>query len=146
MIIMNHFTKKVGHFKIDHGGGFIWTSFDIIDLIMAKLKVLVAQSCLTLCDPMDSSLTGSSVHRILQARILDWVAILFSRGASRPRDPTGVSYIAGGFFPVWVLFSHWIYWWQYISIPHQTVSPIWKIYYTTLTKNKFIIDTQHSHT
>jgi len=41
--------------------------------------VLVAQSCLTLCDPMDSSLPGSSVHGILQARILEWVAISFSR-------------------------------------------------------------------
>ena len=42
-------------------------------------KVLVAQSCLTLCDPMDCSLPGSSVHGILQARILEWVAIFFSR-------------------------------------------------------------------
>ena len=44
--------------------------------------VLVTQSCLTLCDPMDCSLPGSSVHGILQARILEWVAILFSRGFS----------------------------------------------------------------
>ena len=44
------------------------------------------QSCLTLCDPMDCSLTGSSVHGILQARILEWVAISSSRGSSRPRD------------------------------------------------------------
>ena len=47
---------------------------------------LVAQSCLTLCDPMDYSLPGSSVHGILQARILQWVAISFSRGSSQPRD------------------------------------------------------------
>ena len=46
----------------------------------------VAQLCLTLCDPMDCSLSGSSVHGILQARILEWVAISLSRGASRPRD------------------------------------------------------------
>ena len=46
------------------------------------------QSCLTLCDPMDSSPPGSSVHRILQARILEWVAISFSRGSSQPRDQT----------------------------------------------------------
>ena len=46
----------------------------------------VAQSCLTLCDPMDCSLPGSSVHGILQARILEWVAISFSRGSSQPRD------------------------------------------------------------
>ena len=47
----------------------------------------VAQSCLTLCDPVDCSLPGSSVHRILQARILEWVAISFSRGSSCPREP-----------------------------------------------------------
>jgi len=45
-----------------------------------KVKVLVAQSCLTLCDPMDGSLPGSSVHRIIQARILEWVAMPFSKG------------------------------------------------------------------
>ena len=49
-------------------------------------KVLVAQSCGTLCDPVDCSPPGFSVHRILQARILEWVAILFSRGSSRPTD------------------------------------------------------------
>ena len=53
-----------------------------------KLKSEVAQSCLTLCDPMDCNLPGSSVHGILQARILEWVAISFSRGSSQPRDQT----------------------------------------------------------
>ena len=48
--------------------------------------------------PMDSSLPGSSVHGILQARILEWVAIPFSRGSSQPRDRTQVSCIAGEFF------------------------------------------------
>ena len=47
-----------------------------------KVKVLFAQSCPTVCDPMDCTLPGSSVHRILQARILEWVAIQFSRGIS----------------------------------------------------------------
>ena len=46
----------------------------------------VAQSCLTLCDPMDCSLPGSFLHGILQARVLEWVAISFSRGSSQPRD------------------------------------------------------------
>ena len=46
-----------------------------------KVCVLVAQSCLTLCDPMDYSLPSSSVHGILQARILEWIAISFSRGS-----------------------------------------------------------------
>ena len=48
----------------------------------------VAQLCLTLCDPMDYSLAGSPVHGILQAKILEWVAISFSRGSSRLRDQT----------------------------------------------------------
>ena len=63
--------------------------------------VLVAQSCLTLCDPMDCSLPGFSVHGILQAGILEWTAIPFSRGTSQPRDQTLVSCLAGRFFTVW---------------------------------------------
>ena len=47
-----------------------------------------SQSCLTLCNPKDCSLPGSSVHGISQARILDWVAISFSRGSSQPRSQT----------------------------------------------------------
>ena len=64
---------------------------------------LVAKSCPTLCDPMDYSLTGSSVHGILQARILEWVAISFSRGSSQPRNWTRVSCIAGRFFTNWAM-------------------------------------------
>ena len=56
---------------------------------------------LTLCDPTDCSPPGSSVHGILQARTLEWVAISFSRGSFWPRDRTHVSCIAGGFFTVW---------------------------------------------
>ena len=51
-----------------------------------KVKVFVTQSCPTLCDPMGYSLPVSSVHRILQARILELVVILFSKGSSQPRD------------------------------------------------------------
>ena len=58
----------------------------------------VTQSCLTLCDPMDCSLPGSSVHGIFQARVMEWVAISFSRGSSQPRDRTWVSLIVGRFF------------------------------------------------
>ena len=61
----------------------------------------VAQSCPTLCNPVDCSLPGSSVHGILQARILEWVAISFSRGSSRPRDGTQVSRIGGRCFNLW---------------------------------------------
>ena len=51
-----------------------------------KEETKVAQSCPTLCDPMDYSLPGSSIHEIFQARVLEWVAISFSRGSSGPRD------------------------------------------------------------
>ena len=61
-----------------------------------NVNVKVAQSCLTLCKPMDYT-----VHGILQARILEWVAFPFSRGSSQPRDRTQVFHIAGGFFTSW---------------------------------------------
>ena len=58
----------------------------------------VAQSCLTLCNPMDYT-----VHEILQVRILEWAAFPFSRGSSQPRNQTGVSCIAGRFFINWAM-------------------------------------------
>ena len=61
----------------------------------------VAELYPTLCKPVDCSPPGSSVHGILQARILQWVAISFSRGSSRPRDRTWVSRIAGRCFNLW---------------------------------------------
>ena len=64
---------------------------------------LVTKSCPALCDAADCSLPGSSVHGILQARILEWVAISFSRGSSRPRNRTRVTCIAGGFFADWAM-------------------------------------------
>ena len=69
------------------------------------LKVKVAQSCPTFWDPMDYT-----VHGILPARILEWVAVPFSRGSSQPRDRTQVSPIAGGFFTSWATREtqeHW---------------------------------------
>ena len=62
----------------------------------------VTQSCPTLCDPMDCSIPGSSVHGILQARKLEWVAISFSRRSSQPRHWTPVSGIVGRCFTIWV--------------------------------------------
>ena len=72
-----------------------------IKLPWKKGKVLVAQFCLTLWDPTDSNPPGSSVHRILQARIVEWVVIPFSRGSfwSRDRTWTWVFHIAG--FTIW---------------------------------------------
>ena len=68
-----------------------------------KVKVLVTQLCLTLCNPMDCSLPVSSVHGILQARILEWVAIPFSRASFQARDRTHVYHVAGRFFTVWAI-------------------------------------------
>ena len=60
----------------------------------------VTQSCSTLCDPMDCSLPGSSVHGIFQAIVLEWIAISFSKGSSQPRDQTWVSRIVDRRFTV----------------------------------------------
>ena len=68
-------------------------------------QVKVAQLCLTLCDPRDYT-----VHGILQARILEWVAFPFSRGSSQPRDWTQVSHIAGRFFTSWATKEAQEYW------------------------------------
>ena len=65
------------------------------------MKVKVTQSCPTLCNSMNYSLPGSSVLGLLQARILEWVAIPFSRGSSLPRDLPRVSWFAGRSFTVW---------------------------------------------
>ena len=72
----------------------IYHLFLCISLWNWNLKRLISQSSLTLCGSMDCSPPGSSVHRILQARILEWVAMLSSRGSSPPRDQTHVSYIS----------------------------------------------------
>ena len=78
-------------------------SFPIRKLLFwwATANVLVAQSCPSLCEPVDCSPSGSSVHGILQARILEWMAISFSRGSSRPRDGTRV------------------FWQDYLPLSHQ---------------------------
>ena len=65
-----------------------------------KEVALVTQSCLTLCDPVGRSPPGFSVHGILQARLLGWVAIPFSSRSSQPRDQTWVSLVAGRFFTI----------------------------------------------
>ena len=76
-----------------------------------KVKVSITQSSPTLCDSMDCTPPGSSVYGILQARILEWIAIPFSRRSSQPRDWTWVSHIVGRFFTVWVTGKPqvWIY-------------------------------------
>ena len=83
---------------------FTWNYHEIVNWLYPNTKCIIVnwlcvyakspQSCPTLCYAADCSLPGSSVHRILQARILEWVAILFSRGSSWPRDQTHVSCIS----------------------------------------------------
>ena len=84
-------------------------------LSLVKVKVVVAQSRPSLCDPNNYSPSGSAAHGTLQARILEWVAIPFSTGSSWPRARTWVSCIAGRFFTVWAtrevlldLVHYWI--------------------------------------
>ena len=69
--------------------------------LLELLKVKITQSCLTLWDPTDCSIPGSSIHGIFQARVLEWVAIPFSRGSSWPRDHTQISRIVGRAFTIW---------------------------------------------
>ena len=76
--------------------------------LKVKVKVSAAHLCLTLGDPMDCSPPGSSVHEFSQARILEWVAVPFSRGSSLPRDRTRVSHIAGRFFTVGATGESWL--------------------------------------
>ena len=87
-------------FRFSHTASQIQSAFCEPLLIPASLpgkKVKVVQSCRTLCDPMDC------VHGILQTRILEWVACLFSRGSSQPRNWTGVSCTAGGSSTNWAM-------------------------------------------
>ena len=75
------------------------------------------QLCPTRCYPMNCSLPGSSVHGILQARILGWVAFPFPRGSSQPRDWTQVSCIAGGFFTISATRKAWFDSWYNAGDP-----------------------------
>ena len=93
----------------------------------------VAQSCLTLCDPMDCRLPGSSVCGIFQARVLEWVAISFSRGSSQLRDQTWVSRIVGRHFTVWATReqnktlsnTETLYFLLFLSFIHREYFPQW---------------------
>ena len=88
----------------DSSPHYYWVVGPIFSLSSSACKVKwseVAQSCLTLCDPMDCSLPGLSVHGIFQARVLEWVAISFSMGSSQPKDRTWVSCTAGWHFTIW---------------------------------------------
>ena len=79
-----------------------WVLFFLVLAVVISVCAKLLQSCLTLCYPMDCSLPVSSVHGILQARILEWVAIPFSRGSSWCRDQTHISYVS--WIGRWVLY------------------------------------------
>ena len=107
------------HFR----SGSCWMSLSSYSSWHHDTWVWVTQSCLTLCDPknpMDHSLPGSSVHGILQSRILKWIAIPFSRESSHPRDRTQVCCIAGKFFIIWATReAHLDIYLFFISIYHR---------------------------
>ena len=95
----------MGKFESKLGGGnakiWKWSGWGRGEGVSSSVCIYlseVAQSSATLCNPMDRSLPGSSVRGISQARVLEWVAISFSRGSSRPGNRTQVSRIAGGRF------------------------------------------------
>ena len=99
-------SREIHYTKIDTKGDRNLTHLNFHRIKQSYLpkpppKSEVIQSCPTLCDPMDCSLPGSSIHGILQARILEWIVISFSRGSSKPRDWTWVSCIAGRLFTIW---------------------------------------------
>ena len=87
-------SEKVQVLKLIKKNNMLWLLRSMIRMCVCVL------SHIQLWDPMDCSPPGSSVHGILQARILQWVAIPFSRASSRPRDRSQVSCIAGRFFPL----------------------------------------------
>ena len=80
---------------------FSFQTYRLFKAMFSLLVALVTQWCPTLCGPMDYSLPVSSVQGILQARILEWVAVSYSRELSQPRDRTWVSHIVGRFFTIW---------------------------------------------
>ena len=101
---MGTLPSRLNHLpKVSPPNIILWIRFQHVNFEKTQAFSLqvpseVAQSCPTLCNPMDCSPPGSSVHGIFQARILEWVAISFSRGSSQPRDRTQVSHIVGRCF------------------------------------------------
>ena len=93
----------------DNSSGEFWCASFQPHWRKEKKESEVAKLCPNLCNPMDCSLPGSFAHGIFQARVLEWVAISFFRGSSRPRDQTRVSHIAGRHFTIWATREalHW---------------------------------------
>ena len=106
--LIQHYKSIIPQYKIEfkklyifhHSFLLYFKKFSFMNNCSVQFSSVV-QSCLTLCDPMDNSLLGFSVHGIFQARVLEWVAISFSRGSSRLGDQTQVSSIVGRRFNLW---------------------------------------------
>ena len=102
----SHVSLRIWHTLSSTRILYKWLCFCVLHCIaLYTVKMKVAQLCLTLCDTMDYTL-----HGILQARILEWVAFPFSRGSSQPRDRTQVSLIVGRFFTSWATREAQEYW------------------------------------
>ena len=117
-----------GKFSEGEKNDYIWKTKVCISVCVCvcvyawkKVKLLVTQSCLTLCDPKNCSPSGPSVHGILQARILAWVASPFSRGSSWSRDWTCVSSIEAWFFIIWAIRKAQIYVHTHVCMPAQSL-------------------------
>ena len=105
--------------------------------VSSRGEVKVTQSCLTLCN-----LTVYTVHEILQAWILEWVAVPFSTGSSQPRDRTQVSCIAGGFFPSWATRAA-----ERLSsnlLPPQ-IRQLDSLYFASFSRNSFSLAIKKGH-
>ena len=105
--------------------------------IYMKVKVLAAHFYDTLCQPMDCSLPGSSVQGIFQTRIMEWVAVPFSRVCSQPRDWTQVSCIVGRFFTIWATREAiyiYVYIYNWITLLYTWIS----VNYTIFLKLMFV--------
>ena len=99
----------------------LWSSHSKITLHPHPFEIEVIQSCPTLCNPMDFSLPGSSVHGILQARTLEWVVISFFRASSRPRDWTWVYCTVGKRRPKYFTTTEWLWRTVNLSFPPSTM-------------------------
>ena len=102
LAIINSAAMNIGvHVSLSILVSLVWWFEASLIYRSEKAKVLVAQLCPSVCDPMDCSPPGSSVHGTLQAAILEWVAIPFSRGSFQPRDWTWVFCTTDIFFTIW---------------------------------------------
>ena len=135
-----HYYFNLCHFVLEcnngnnmyyHISSLIWIFFYLL-IFSENESVLVTQLCPALCEPMDRSPPGSSVHGILQARVLEWVAISFSRGSSPPRDWNWVSCITGRFFAIWFTEEQ-MYWGKLKEqIYWEAVSTNWECIWISL--------------